>query len=608
MTEPLRTFTHDDYTVGWICALPETELVAAAAMLDEEHAFLPAADVRDANSYILGRIGTHNVVVACLPAETTGKASAATVAKDMLRSFPAVRFALVVGIGGGAPYYGAQSNMKQSATNLTRRVLMSTEAVVQYDFGKSVQERGFVRTGGKLNKPPAILLSAVALLKQQHKRKGNTLLGLMAEALSKNPGISEDFGYPGPAKDRLFKSSVAHANGRKSCKACCGSDNINLVRRPDRSQTSPEIHYGTIGSADQVMKDGLLRDRWAQEEKIICFEMEAAGLMDSFPCLVIRGICDYADSHKNKTWQPYAAITAASYAKDLLLVIPGQSVTNLIPIKQILGMISMTEAKVDMVRSKWERKEDYDILNWITAIDYGPQQSDYFRRRQDGTGQWLISSAEFQQWLRAPQKTLFCPGIPGAGKTILTSIVINHITKHTFEENNIGVAYLYCNFQRKDDQRIEDLLSSLLKQLAERQTSLPGEVKELYNQHKHERTRPAFEDIASTLHEVIVKYSRVFIVIDALDECQTSEGCRTKLLSEIFKLQIKCGINIFATSRINAEIEKLFCDALSLEIRAKESDVELYLDKRMQLQQLDTLDNDLKAEIKRRVVDATAGM
>ena len=86
--------------------MPETELAAAGAMLDEEHPVLLAADPQDTNSYLLGRIGTHNVVIACLPAETTGKASAATVAKDMVRSFKAVRFGLMVGVGGGAPYYG----------------------------------------------------------------------------------------------------------------------------------------------------------------------------------------------------------------------------------------------------------------------------------------------------------------------------------------------------------------------------------------------------------------------------------------------------------------------------------------------------------------------
>lgn len=370
MAETPHHFAHADYTVGWICALPETELVAAAAMLDEEHRLLPAADPQDANSYLLGKIGDHNVVIACLPAETTGKVLAATVAKDMLRSFPAVRFGLMVGVGGGAPYYGPQVNPDQEcgdeAVNIeddsedeaedVRDIRLgdvvvslhtkSTEAVVQYDFGKSWQEKEFVHTGGKLNKPPPKVLSAVSILQQQHKRRGNEILGLLQAMVSENPAMAKEFQYPGLKRDRLFKSDIVHVEGKRSCKACCGPNNANLVKRPGRPTVAPEIHYGSIGSADQVMKDAVLRDKWAEKENIICFEMEAAGtppaesvglpslisnigLMDSFPCLVIRGICDYADSHKTKIWQPYAAATAAAYAKELLHVIPGQDVIRL---------------------------------------------------------------------------------------------------------------------------------------------------------------------------------------------------------------------------------------------------------------------------------------
>ncbi|KAF4215380.1 hypothetical protein CNMCM5878_008086 [Aspergillus fumigatiaffinis] len=596
MHQTVRKIAHGDYTVGWICALPETEFVAAGAMLDEEHPVLPAVHSQDTNSYLLGRIGDHNVVIACLPAKTTGKVSAATVAKDMLRSFPAVRFGLTVGIGGGAPYYGTQGydntgfseqEEEDSEDDLEdiRDIRLgdvvvslhskSAEAVVQYDFGKSLQEKEFVHTGGKLNKPPAIVLSAVSVLRQQHRRKGHTTSELLADTLSKNPGMAEEFRYPGLAKDRLFKPDTVHLEGRKSCKACCGPNNVNLVRRTDRHGTAPKIHYGTIGSADQMMRDAILRDKWAQKEKIICFEMEAAGLMDSFPCLVIQGICNYADSHKNKVWQPYAAATAASYAKELLLVIPGQGVMDLCPIMQSLGKI---EANVDTMRSKLARKEDHDLLNWITPDDYSPLQSNYFQRRQAGTGEWLLNSMEFQIWLKTSQETLFCPGIPGAGKTILTSVVINYLTRRTSEDRSLGVAYVYCNFQQKDEQTADRLLLSLLKQLSKRLPTIPGE------------------------------YSRVFILVDALDECRESENCRRKFLSEIFSLQARCGINIFATSRMNGEIEKLFTNAISLEIRATDHDLEIYLDERMRLQQLDILDDDTKIEIKQTMVDATGGM
>jgi nucleoside phosphorylase len=98
-------------------------------------------------------------------------------------------------------------------------------------------------------------------------------------------------------------------------------DASRLINREPRPSEDPIVHYGLIASGDQMMKHGATRDRLRRELDILCFEMEAAGLMDNFPCLIIRGICDYADSHKNKSWQKYAAATAAAYTKELLYII-----------------------------------------------------------------------------------------------------------------------------------------------------------------------------------------------------------------------------------------------------------------------------------------------
>lgn len=305
---PQRTkaSTYSEYTVGWICALPEPELVAAYAMLDEEHPLLPAAG-GDKNVYLLGKIGPHNVVIACLPDESTGKASAATVAKDMLRSFEGLRFGLLVGVGGGAPHLGTSGNGKvvgegsdeedseDDESGEIRDIRLgdvvislhskSSEAVVQYDFGKSVQGGEFFRTG-TLNKPPDILRSAVGTLKAHHALKGHRLSDHLSKISANQRLAAAKFQYQGASKDRLFKPGFAHPEGRKSCKDCCGAHNVNLVKRKERPDTSPVLHYGTIGSADQVMKDSTLRDKWAKKENIICFEMEAAGKLNT-PCLKV---------------------------------------------------------------------------------------------------------------------------------------------------------------------------------------------------------------------------------------------------------------------------------------------------------------------------------
>lgn len=93
---------------------------------------------------------------------------------------------------------------------------------------------------------------------------------------------------------------------------------LRLIDRSDRKSTDPAIHYGLIASGNEVMRDGVTRERLQKDLNILCFETEAAGLMNNFPCLVVRGICDYADSHRNKRWQPYTAATTAAYAKEIL--------------------------------------------------------------------------------------------------------------------------------------------------------------------------------------------------------------------------------------------------------------------------------------------------
>jgi nucleoside phosphorylase len=152
-------------------------------------------------------------------------------------------------------------------------------------------------------------------LKARHRLRGNEVAWHIQEAFAKFPLIKEEYGYQGRDRDNLYEASYSHLGGD----ACDRCDHSKLISRlPDRRDDKPKVHYGNIASGDQVMKDGPIRDRIAKEEGILCFEMEAAGLMDTFPCVVIRGVCDYADSHKNKRWQPYAAMTAACYTKELL--------------------------------------------------------------------------------------------------------------------------------------------------------------------------------------------------------------------------------------------------------------------------------------------------
>jgi nucleoside phosphorylase len=170
-----------------------------------------------------------------------------------------------------------------------------------------------------------ILRTAVNGLKAQYEIEGHQLEEAISSILEKKPRLQKKYKRPDSSSDRLYQTGVIHPpNNEASCAAICGDDPSNLILRPKRTEDEDNltIHYGLIASANQLMKDALIRDRLAAEKDILCFEMEAAGLMNHFPCLVIRGICDYSDSHKNKEWQQYAAMAAAAYAKDLLCRIP----------------------------------------------------------------------------------------------------------------------------------------------------------------------------------------------------------------------------------------------------------------------------------------------
>ncbi|PKX99538.1 uncharacterized protein P174DRAFT_448002 [Aspergillus novofumigatus IBT 16806] len=308
--------SHEDYTVAWISALP-IELAAAQAMLDDPHESLPVAH-HDKNTYALGRIGAHNIVIACLPDGIPGIASAAVVAMQLLASFPSIRFGFMIGIGGGIPSKDVDIRLGDVVVS---RPTGDHGGVVQYDLGKALTGGQFQRTG-ILSPPPQVLLTALAKIRANHMLRESQIQTFLDDMVARFPRMAQGFSRP-PQSDHLFQAEYAHCQGRGTCADC---DQAQSVPRPLRADDRPHIHYGLIASANQVVKDSALRGRLHQELGAYCVEMEAAGLLNNFPCLVIRGISDYADSHKNDGWQGFAAAAAAAYAKELLAVVQPEKV------------------------------------------------------------------------------------------------------------------------------------------------------------------------------------------------------------------------------------------------------------------------------------------
>ena len=304
-----RCLRPEDYTIGWICAFP-VELGAAIKALDEQHADLPY-DLQHGNLYTLGNISGHNVVVVCLPAGQIGTSSATSVLEQTKSIFPKLLCALMVGVGGGAPRPGL---------HLGDVVVSHPEGghggVIQYDLGKKTPN-GSVLTG-HLNLPSRLLLGAISKI----RAKSDELQSCLTENLSS----FGDMSYRDQLEDVVFKADYLHQGGT-DCKSC---DPGKVVSRRPGNSNNITIHYGLIASGNQVVKDGIARDKICSKlGSVLCFEMEAAGLMNLLPTLVVRGVCDWADSHKNKAWQQYAAATAAAFSKHLLSVIPASDSTNI---------------------------------------------------------------------------------------------------------------------------------------------------------------------------------------------------------------------------------------------------------------------------------------
>ncbi|WXC54083.1 hypothetical protein SNK03_000088 [Fusarium graminearum] len=307
------------YAIGWIAALP-LEFAAAKAMLEDVHSPPERFEQNpsDDNLYTWGRVGVHNIVLALLPSGTFGVVAAAHTVAQLMSSLPHIRIGLLVGIGGGIPVEGRDIRLGDIVVSDPQG---TTGGVVQFDMGRA-RENSTWEPIGSLHKPPRVLRQAVSNLRAEHMVEESKVPDLLQSMWERRPKMRQqgnDFTYQGVENDVLFAANYSHS-GDASCAQC---DRSQTAKRTPRDTTDPVVHYGTIASGNQLVKSSEARQRILDIQKdALCVEMEAAGLMDDFPCLVIRGICDYADSHKNDRWQRYAAAAAAAYAVELLEYIP----------------------------------------------------------------------------------------------------------------------------------------------------------------------------------------------------------------------------------------------------------------------------------------------
>ena len=301
--EPLAAPEYKDYFVAIVCALPK-ELLAVQFLLDEKYAD-PVFDGNDESTYVFGRIISHKIVAACLPG-VYGSCSAAMVANELKRSFPNVKICLLVGIAGGIP---SSKNDVRLGDLVVSRPSANHSGTIKYDFEKVIQNSQS-QLLGSFDQPPKSLRSIVATLEGSPPDE----LEPMYKYLTVIGGKDLKYQYPGADKDVLYTARHSHDANFLPCSTCAD----HVVKRMARSSPQPQIHYGLIASGDKLVKDAVTRDRIGRTHNALCFEMEGAGISNTIPSLIIRGISDYSDSHKNDEWQEYAAAVAAAFAKLVL--------------------------------------------------------------------------------------------------------------------------------------------------------------------------------------------------------------------------------------------------------------------------------------------------
>ncbi|KAL8893733.1 MAG: hypothetical protein Q9192_004980, partial [Flavoplaca navasiana] len=240
--------------------------------------------------------------------------------------------------------------------------------------------------------------------------------------------------------------------------------------------------------------------------------------------------------------------------------------------------VSGLSQDVDDLNLKQDLQERREILAWLSPLNFFKTQQDIFARRATGTGRWLIDSPGFQDWMSGSSQILCCPEIPGTGKSVLASVVVDFLRNGLPKQPPVGVAAVYCNFKEHEMQSLENLLAGLCMQLIQASLPLPGTLTNAYCTHRQGETGPSMEDILQIFEEVLKPLGTVYLVIDALDECL--EEIRSPLILHL--KTFSPSIRLLVTTRFIDGILSEFRNDTTLEIRANSEDLKRYIGSRIE--------------------------
>ncbi|KAL7659551.1 hypothetical protein ACMYSQ_002470 [Aspergillus niger] len=570
-----RTVPAEAIKVAIFCAL-SYEATAVKYCLDEELACQPRTIGPKNYMYSFGRIGEHKLVIA-QPVHM-GLAKAAQCAATVRQQFPHVQFALLVGIGAGIPCPNrCDIRLGDIAVGIPRG---SHPGVIQYDLG-IYEEDEFVPQGC-VNKPPSILISADGSLEEDEIMNRSPLREILKD-ITKNPGYERPSG-----QDILYDDDFHHINTGGDCTECEKSDWKKIVPRTPRSLEHPVVHRGLILSGNGVIKTPQDRNRLRRgHDDAICFEMEGAGIADVIPCLVVRGICDYADTHKQDGWHHFAAAAAAAHCKSILLKIDTQGVGDATEMSSLLSdqddLLRAIRAMIQcqsLATALWplkyllpletshdgvcyEQKGCLDLnrlpIAKDAAFDSYAEQHETFCL--PGTCISLLQRIEDSVYDESGRCIFYLNGMAGTGKPTISRTV----AKNFREKQMLGASFFFKR-NAGDRGHARRLFSTIARQLITHLPQLSPIIKKAVRENPDISTKSLREQFGRLLFSPLIELGRtgkdtetIVILIDALDECESDKDVR--LIVHLLSQLRDSGVvhpRIFLSSRPDLPIRQSF--------------------------------------------------
>lgn len=621
MSERRRPVNREEFEIALICALPK-ESNGVTAVFDGFWTGLGKGS-RDENSYRFGWICDHNVVLAHMPG--MGNLASSNVAAHLKRSFPHIRLCLVVGICGGVPTKTANGDI------MLGDVLVST-GVKKIDYGRlySDQLKRKKSIEDELGRPNAEIRAFLHQLQSHQQALAHETSEYLKSLLEK---VDFEQSRRPSGFDQICPSDYRHKHQDAGvcdvCHACrapddpvceralkadcaelgCGKFSTRTRQTAQGSLAAeskqPIIHFGCMASSDAVIKDGRYRDRIAKEEAVIGFEMEGAGVWTCLPTIIVKGVCDYSDSHKNKVWQEYAAVTAAACMKAMLKVwISSEMPSSFarLPVRSVASLdrsLDPDNSDIPVLKSGAHRQQVNGYLSKILKSIYVEETTnENLHLTHEMTSRWVYSHPEFSAWYESSDcdRPLWLNGSPGSGKSVLASNIWHAASCQSADRPEVSRTFsitsiFYCKFDEPRTQSCHEVLGRLVFDMAYRSDLLEQEFLMRFAKLGLLSDDTALSRLkARTFWELLVKpiltksLTSILWIIDGVDEMPTNE--RTTLLDIVCEFSaLRPSLGSIILSRPEADIQRTLSrlNAVSVCISqgANAGDIKAYAESRI---------------------------